>query len=70
VLRDSGWAFSGAGFTVSAQVRKNEAVARRERLGDWHPELVMHGEGMEKNDGWAVSESPVHDFGVVAAKAM
>ena len=46
------------------------AIARGEHFGDGQPEFMIGGKRMQQDDGRAVAERPVDDFGVAALDAL
>ena len=62
-----GRTFSCAGFSMSTQIGKDQPIARCQAFGNWQPEFVMGGKGMEKDYCRTVPENPVDDFRVIAA---
>jgi hypothetical protein len=55
---------------VPAQIREDDAIASAQDLGYGKPELMIRGKRMQQDDGRAVAEGPVGNFGVAARDAM
>src|SRR5204863_8015919 len=51
---------------MAAQIRKDQPVARDQRLRDRMPELMIGGKGMKQNNRRAASEEFITDFRVAA----
>ena len=66
VLLHCGRAFACAGFTVSAQVGKNQLVARRESFSRRKPELVIRRKRVQKYYRRAGSQDLIRNLCVVA----
>src|SRR5215468_1501424 len=58
------------GFSVAAQVGKDQAMAGREFLGHRHPEFVIRWKGMKQDHIGAIAQNPIGNFSVTASEAM
>ncbi len=66
MLFHGGGAFADAGFSVTAQVGKDQLIARSQRLSSGQPEFMMDGKGCSSTTGapvptvwYAISASPL-----------
>jgi hypothetical protein len=66
MLGHGGRPFPHFGFSMAAEIREDQAISRREFFRDRHPEFVVCGKRVKKDDCGTITKDSVSNLGIPA----